>query len=239
MLFVAAVFTNTACTKTLDAIDNIIFPEVLRWSLEFEVNGELYKCAIHEKQGIRILSYLPWDVFQYCRVAYCVPNTNRSVINIPHDADVLDDGNTLGIGSLFCKPMSLELYLPRRLFLLLYTDGSTPFIEGKEYTFNDECIAFYGDDKFSLFSDDSLFKCELLNGKYSITRSYKLGFGNVLNVYFEFENRITELPEWYQGDLYVGEIIKVSNGHYLQAPLPKEWEEYRQSIEKVMITKKR
>lgn len=105
----------------------------------------------------------------------------------------------------------------KNLSLFLVDDGSSRFILGKEYSFNEKCRADYMPDGIS-----SPFEVVILNGHYRFESKYSLWTDAYeITVYFDAVEIINEVKEWYNGEYSVGDTLRINKGEIVQPSLNK------------------
>jgi hypothetical protein len=103
------------------------------------------------------------------------------------------------------------------LSLFLVDDGSSRFILGKEYCFNEKSRADYMPDGRSL-----PFEVDILNGHYRFESKYSFWTDTYeITVYFDAVEIIKEVKEWYNGEFTVGDTLRINKGVIVQPSLNK------------------
>lgn len=112
------------------------------------------------------------------------------------------------------------------LLFYIVGDGENPFREGVEYS-NPENIVYYFPESPVFFHGVSVYQNKEKDWNYGVevkllSSSLRFGYskrdgvegGDLLDLYFDFEEVITKVPEGYMSSPTVGDTIRVSNGHF-------------------------
>lgn len=217
-------FCSLSCEKELfkgEPEEGALF---YRYGYECLVNGEIMSYVKYEfyyRQKYRHAYYGFTRPFAFS--GYLIDNNTHRISGV--NADELAFYLSLGCewseapfydGSNFINP----------LLFYIVGDGDNPFREGVEYS-NPENIVYYFPESPVFFMGGRVYQNKEKDWNYGVevkllSSSLRFGYskrdgvegGDLLDLYFDFEEVITKVPEGYMSSPTVGDTIKVSNGHF-------------------------
>lgn len=109
-------------------------------------------------------------------------------------------------------------------FFHIVGDGKGPFKEGVNYNSDDNIVIYHPALPGSIvkINQNHGFQTSLLSGSFTFKHKEIRGVGKVLDFCFDFEEEIVAVPEGCDSGPLVGDTVRVSNGHFIQAPVYTE-----------------
>ena len=221
LVFICCSFSS--CIKEM--IEKCKYPdkEFFFWSIEYEVNGERYEEwwdvpeSSYWRNQEREFNYLPGYTGIISSMEGCTVDYPNLSFNLGLDA--LSSGawffHIIGPEDgpfekdvVYSSPNDIALYHPRLGYFYNYGGRSLDYIPG---------ICHY----FDWFNPPTFngFEVKVLSSAFRFKHSIKERVGKVLNFYFDFEEVITSVPQEWDQYPTVGDTIRITNGHFVQAPL--------------------
>lgn len=236
LLLTLSFFISCGCFHSCikQEIEKLRYPDKdsFFWNLEYEVNGEQYVWSEYEDNWYWYKQRFNWEYYPKYTGLKSYPEEERNLYKRQWSVDYSD--------------LSFNVMLPsigQDFYFHILGPGDGPFKDGKRYASPEDIVfCFPNLRRYSNYtwntgvgpwrfdsdvdSDDAIicsFKdldVKIISSSFRFKHTIKERVGEVLDFYFDFVEVITSAPPEENEQMpIVGDTLRITNGHFVQAPL--------------------